>query len=194
MALAAAALNLRRPVWSSPCASCCSTLRWDSSNINRRRRLHRIAITRGSSHHPRQRRWCQRTRRRRRQCQRQHHRCRRSHPSIIAPIVTTPRNVISHAEPATSSAGMQSDHVAAFNACYESCTSHTCPGKSCVHSGCGFGDCSCHNRNASSCCEWCGNAVSSSDPVYQRCLSYWERSVAYCVMGCQDSCSKRGCV
>nr|TKW28275.1 hypothetical protein SEVIR_3G309500v2 [Setaria viridis] len=63
-------------------------------------------------------------------------------------------------------------NVAAFNSCYDSCTSRTCPGKSCVHSGCGSGNCTCENGNARSCCEWCGSAISSA---YFNCRTSVER-------------------
>ena len=79
----------------------------------------------------------------------------------------------------------------AFNGCYESCTNHTCPGKSCVHSGCGFGTCSCDNPHAVSCCESCRNAVYPAvGSAVQRCQSYNERYMGYCLTYCYDRCSK----
>ncbi|CAD6270739.1 unnamed protein product [Miscanthus lutarioriparius] len=72
-----------------------------------------------------------------------------------------------------------------FNGCYESCTNHTCPGKSCVHSGCGVGTCSCDNPHAVSCCESCRNAVYPAvGSAVQRCQSYNER--------CSKNCTQQG--
>lgn len=80
----------------------------------------------------------------------------------------------------------------AFQGCYGSCTNNSCPGKSCVHSVCDS-SCSCDNPHASSCCQSCRTAVNAAMGVggeYQRCLSYNDRYMGYCMMSCVDSCYK----
>jgi len=79
------------------------------------------------------------------------------------------------------------DAAAAFNGCYESCTTKNCPGKSCVHSGCGNTTCSCDNTNARSCCQSCGSAISLS---YSQCRSPYERGMYYCMLSCTSDCNK----
>ncbi|PAN20795.1 hypothetical protein PAHAL_3G411800 [Panicum hallii] len=81
----------------------------------------------------------------------------------------------------------ETDAAAAFNGCYDSCTAQNCPGKSCVHSGCGNTTCSCENTNARSCCQSCGSAVT---PTYSQCRSSYERGMYYCMLSCTNDCNK----
>ncbi|KAF8659560.1 hypothetical protein HU200_058312 [Digitaria exilis] len=82
----------------------------------------------------------------------------------------------------------QAQAAADFNDCYASCTSEKCPGKSCEHSGCGVGNCTCDNPNASNCCQECAFAASS---IYTTCRSQYGGSyVYYCMLGCTSSCFK----
>ncbi|TKW28276.1 hypothetical protein SEVIR_3G309300v4 [Setaria viridis] len=76
-----------------------------------------------------------------------------------------------------------------FNGCYGECTNRTCPGKSCVHSGCGLGNCYCQNANARSCCEECSNILSST---YIECRYIIERAEPFCMMTCMSGC-KQNC-
>jgi hypothetical protein len=81
----------------------------------------------------------------------------------------------------------ESDLATNYNGCYDSCTSHVCPGDSCAGSGCGFGHCPCDNANATSCCQSCGNVLYREE---QRCRNYYDRAVEYCMIDCQDTCYK----
>ncbi|KAG0519856.1 hypothetical protein BDA96_08G022400 [Sorghum bicolor] len=90
---------------------------------------------------------------------------------------------------ANRDAGMakcESDYVTNLNGCYDSCTSHVCPGdSSCVNSGCGYGHCPCDNANATSCCQSCGRGVL---PQYFSCRNYYDRAVEYCMRDCNNTC------
>jgi hypothetical protein len=81
----------------------------------------------------------------------------------------------------------ESEYVTNVKGCYDSCTSHVCPGDSCVNSGCGYGHCPCDNANATSCCQWCGSGVL---PQYFSCRNYYDRAVEYCMKDCQNTCYK----
>nr|TKW28279.1 hypothetical protein SEVIR_3G309000v2 [Setaria viridis] len=80
------------------------------------------------------------------------------------------------------------DYVPNWNGCYDSCTSCVCPHKSaCANSGCVFGNCACDHTNASSCCQWCGQALLKT---YFNCRNFEDRYVPYCINNCTNDSNK----
>ncbi|CAL4907012.1 unnamed protein product [Urochloa decumbens] len=80
------------------------------------------------------------------------------------------------------------DYATDFNGCYGYCTNRTCRGKSCDHSGCGIGNCSCKNDNARGCCKECSDILSST---YFQCRYFIERAVPRCMNSCMNDCNEK---
>ncbi|CAL4892474.1 unnamed protein product [Urochloa decumbens] len=80
----------------------------------------------------------------------------------------------------------QANLAANGTVCYDVCTTNSCPDK-CVDSGCSFSNCTCDNSYARSCCSACGQGLL---PTYSSCLNHYDRAVGYCMIDCQNECSK----